>query len=324
VRKRRARIFLTVLVGLFCLIPIRGRGQEKLTTAPFPSYTPGGPADYRHPEVDTDVFLYINHWKNSTPVEDHGGLTERDILTRGNPLHPVRKGAVLKYIKSCRRAVLPPRTNTVPVNLAREQVFFYFTSGVGRVEAGGKESVLEEGSAVFIPAGLEFRFLNPSDNPLEMYLVVEETAPGFIPNKEMSVGSCRCSPPVFGTHWAHIAHPFVYDLEPKFSNSMGFVVISIDGFDIAQPHTHGSGTEEIWLQLRGRSLLFLGNRLLWQEPGEAFLVPPNDKVPHASINHSEEPMRWLFMGSSHPEEASDLEIKGFSPGCLGFFDAEKK
>jgi uncharacterized RmlC-like cupin family protein len=84
---------------------------------------------------------------------------------------------------------------------------------------------------------------------------------------------------------------------------MGFIVVSIDSFDIAQPHTHGPGTEEIWLQLRGRSLLYFGNRLLPQEPGEAFLVPPNYKVPHCSINHSGEPMLWLYMGCRHEEDA---------------------
>jgi mannose-6-phosphate isomerase-like protein (cupin superfamily) len=303
VRKRRAHTLSTVLAALICLFPWGVRGQERLTTAPVPSYTPGGPADYRHPEVDTDVFLYINHWKNSTPVEDHGGLIERDILTRGDPLHPPQKGAVLKYVKSYRRAVLQPRTNTIRISFADEQAFFYISSGKASVEAGGKNSLLEEGSAVFVPAGLEYRFLNPSDDPLEMYLVIEETAPGFVPNKKMSVGSCRGSQPVFGTHWAHVAHPFLYDVEPKFSNPMGFVVISIDSFDIAQPHTHGPGTEEVWLQLQGRSLLFFGNRLLWQEPGEAFLVPPNNKVPHASINQSAEPMRWLFMGCNHTEDA---------------------
>ena len=304
-KKGRARIFQAFLIGLMGLVAMGGQAQEKLTTPPDPSYTPGGPADYRHPEVDTDVFLYINHWKNSTPFEDHGGLIERDILTRGDPLHPPKKGAVLKYIKAYRRAVLQPRANTVPAKPAGEQIFFYISSGKGRVEAGGKSAGLEEGTAVFVPAGLEYRFLNPSDDQLEMYLVVEEAAPGFVPNKGMSVGSYHGSRPAFGTHWAHIAHPFVYDVEPKFSNPMGFIVVSIDSFDIAQPHTHGPGTEEIWLQVRGRSLLFFGNRLLWQEPGEAFLIPPNNKVPHASINHSEEPMLWLFMGCSHPEDAGN-------------------
>jgi len=303
VKKKQTRLFWAVLVGIISFLPVATPAQEKLTVAPDPSYAEGGPPAYRHPELDTDVYLYINHWRNSTPHEDHGGLIERDILTRGDPLHPSRKGAVLKYIKAYRRGVLQPRTNTVPRKHAGEQIFFYVSSGKGRVEAGDRMAELEEGTAVFVPAGLEYRFLNPSDEQLEMYLVVEETTLDFVPNAEISVGSHHGSKPTHGAHWAHIAHPFIYDLEPKFSNPMGFIVVSIDNFDIAQPHTHGPGTEEIWLQVRGRSLLFFGNRLLWQEPGEAFLIPPNNKVPHSSINHTDEPMLWLYMGCRHPEDA---------------------
>ena len=301
--KNRSRLFFAVLIGLPFLLPVAAQAQEELTVAPDPSYAAGGPPAYRHPDLDTDVYLYINHWRNSAPLEDHGGLIERDILTRGDPLHPTQKGAVLKYVKAYRRGVLQPRTNTVPRKYAGEQVFFYISSGKGRVDAGGKTAELEEGTAVFVPAGLEYRFFNLSDEQLEMYLVVEEIAPGFVPNAEISVGSYHDSRPLYGAHWAHIAHPFSYDVEPKFSNPMGFIVVSIDNFDIAQPHTHGPGTEEIWLQVRGRSLLFFGNRLLWQEPGEAFLIPPNNKVPHCSINHTDEPMLWLYMGCRHEEDA---------------------
>ena len=278
--------------------------QQKLAAEPDPSYREEAISVRRHPEVDTNVFLYINHWRNSPPIEAHGGLVERDILTPGDPLHPAKKGAVLKYIKAFRRGVLEPRTSTRPIKHDKEQVFFYVMSGTGRVEAGGKKSGLEEGTAVVIPAGREYRFLNPTEIPLEMIIAVEETAPGFIPNKELSVGSYRGAEPAVGHHWAHIARGFLYDVPPKFSNPMGFIVVSIDKFDIAQPHTHGPGTEEIWCQLKGKSLLFFGNRLLWQKPGEAFLIPPNNKVPHSSINHTEEPMLWLFMGCRHPEDAS--------------------
>ncbi len=278
--------------------------QEKLKTEPDPSYREDAVSVRRHPDVDTNVFLYINHWRNSPPVEAHGGLVERDILTAGDPLHPLKKGAVLKYIKAFRRGVLQPRANTAPARHEKEQVFFYIMSGTGRVEAGGKKFELKEGTAVFIPASLEYRFINPAEVPLEMIVVVEETAPGFVPNKEMSVGSYHDAQPAVGHHWAHIARGFMYDVPPKFSNPMGFIVVSIDKFDIAQPHTHGPGTEEIWCQLKGRSLLFFGNRLLWQEPGEAFLIPPNNKVPHSSINQAEEPMLWLFMGCRHPEDAA--------------------
>ncbi len=276
--------------------------QEKLKEEPEPSYREDAVSVRRHPEVDTNVNLYINHWRNSLPTVGHGGLIERDILTPGDPYHPTQKGAVLKYIKAYRRAELQPRTNSAPFKNDKEQVFFYVMSGTGRVEAGGKKADLEEGSGVAIPAGLVYRFFNPKDVPLEMILVGEEVTAGFKPNQEMSVGNYHDSEPAVGHHWAHIARAFNYDVPPKFSNPMGFAVVSIDKFDIAQPHTHGPGTEEIWCQVKGKSLLFFGNRLLWQEPGEAFLVPPNNRVPHCSINHTEEPMLWLYFGNRHPED----------------------
>jgi mannose-6-phosphate isomerase-like protein (cupin superfamily) len=290
-------------IGLMSLGLQRSSAQEKRTAEPPPSYREDGPATLRHPEGDTNVDLYINHWRNSSAHQGPGGLMEWDILTPGDPLRPPQKGAVLKYVKAYRRAILRPRTNTAAARHENEQVFFYVSAGKGRVEAGGKTAGLEEGSAVFIPAGLSYGFSNPNDAELEMIVVVEGTTLGFLPNREMSVGSYRDSLPTSGGHWAHVTHPFLYDIEPKFSNSMGFIVVSIDNLDIAQPHTHGPGTEEIWLQLRGTSLLFFGNRLLHQEPGEALLIPPNDRVPHCSINHTGEPMLWLYMGCRREEDA---------------------
>lgn len=242
--------------------------QEKLTEEPEPSFHESAESNRRHPEVDTNVFLYINHWKNSLPYEGHGGLIERDILTPGDPLNPPQKGAVLKYLKAYKRGVLQPRCMTKPTKHEREQVFFYVMDGSGHVQAGGKKAGLEEGTAVVIPAGLEYRFFNETEVPLEMIIVVEETPNGFNPNKEMSVGSYHGSMPGVGYHWAHIGRGFAYDVPPIFANPMGMAVVSIDKFDIAQPHVHGPGCEEIWCQLKGKSLLFFGNRLLWQEPGE--------------------------------------------------------
>jgi len=298
-------LLVVALVGLgvFCgaATPASAQSQEKLTVEPDPSYSESAVSSRRHPEVDTDVFLYINHWRNSTPYEGLGGLILRDILTPGDPAKPAKKGAVLKYIKAYARGVLQPNHNTVPAKSASEQVFFYVTAGAGRVESGAKKAALDEGTAVFVPAGVEYRFLNPQEHALEMIVVVEEIGPGFVPNKEISVGSYHDSVPSTGVHWAHIGHGIAYDVPPKFYNPMGFSAVSIDSFDIAQPHCHGPGTEEIWCQVKGKSLLLFGNRLLTHEPGEAFLVPPNNKVPHSSINPTGEQMLWLYMGNRHDQ-----------------------
>jgi mannose-6-phosphate isomerase-like protein (cupin superfamily) len=276
-----------------------GQAQTKLTVEPDPSFAEDAVSNHRHPDVDTDVSLYMNHWRNSIPYEGHGGFIERDILNPGDPLHPPKKGAVLKYIKGYKRAALEPRFNTQAFKSSAEQVFVYVCAGTGRVEAGGRSAKIEEGWAVFLPAGLEYKFFNPGESDLETLMVIEGVPPGFVPNAAMSVGDYHNSLPNVGMHWAHIGRGLSWDKPPKFANPMGFAIVSIDKFDIAQPHVHGEGCEEIWCQLKGTSLLLFGNRLFRQEPGEAFLIPPNKKVPHSSINATDEPMLWLYMGNRH-------------------------
>ena len=278
-----------------------GQVGGKLTTEPDPSFAEDAVSNHRHPEVDTDVGLFINHWRNSLPVEGHGGFIERDILTPGDPLRPPKRGAVLKYIKAYKRAALEPRCATQSFQSDKEQVFLCVFSGAGRVEAGEQSAAIETGMAVVLPAGLAYRFFNPNEDNLELIMVVEEIPAGFAPNARMSVGDYRKTLPSVGMHWAHIGRGFAWDTPPKFANPMGFAAVSIDKFDIAQPHVHGPGCEEIWCQLQGTSLLLFGNRLFRQEPGEAFLIPPNRKVPHSSINPGDGPMLWLYMGNRHDQ-----------------------
>jgi mannose-6-phosphate isomerase-like protein (cupin superfamily) len=285
-----------VLAALAVVLVLAARAQQKMSAEPEPSYREDAPSNCRHPGLDTDVSLYINHWRNSPPREGHGGLLERDILTRGDPFHPPGKGAVLRYLKAYRRAELPPHAETREFKDAREQVFLYVMGGRGSIGTNDRTVELEEGMAVVVPAGLSYRLMNPASQPLELFLAAEETPADFVPQTELSVGRFRDSKPLVGAHWAHIARPFIYDHEPKFANPMGFVVVSMDAFDIAQPHTHPAAAEEIWLQLKGTSLLLLGNRLLRQEAGEAFLVPPTNAVPHSSINPDGEHPLWLFFG----------------------------
>ena len=297
---KKTVLIVTGLV-LAALALALGQVGSKLTTEPDPSFAEDAVSNHRHPDVDTDVGLYINHWRNSLPTEGHGGFIERDILTSGDPLRPPKKGAVLKYIKAYKRAALEPRCTTQSFKSDKEQVFLCIFSGAGRVKTRGQAANIEAGMAVVLPAGLAYRFFNPGDDNLELIMVVEEIPAGFVPNERMSVGDYRPTLPSVGMHWSHIGRGFTWDTPPKFANPMGFAAVSIDKFDIAQPHVHGPGCEEIWCQLQGTSLLLFGNRLLRQEPGEAFLVPPNKKVPHSSINPSDGPMLWLYMGNRHDQ-----------------------
>jgi mannose-6-phosphate isomerase-like protein (cupin superfamily) len=289
----RPWIFAALYAAIAALSP---GGQQKIVVEPDPSFREDAPSNRRHPGLDTDVSLYLNDWRNSPPREGHGGLIERSILTPGDPFHPPRKGAVLRFLKIYSRAELSPRTITREHRDDREQIFFYVLGGRGLLVVAGRSVELAEGECVVIPAGLAYSWKNPGDSLLELFLAAEDVTAGFVPNARISIGRSADSRPLLGAHWAHMARPFRFDIEPKFAHPMGFVPVSIDEFDIAQPHSHPAAAEEIWLQVKGRSLLFLGNRLFRQEPGQAFLVPPNNKVPHGSINPGGEPQLWLFFG----------------------------
>jgi mannose-6-phosphate isomerase-like protein (cupin superfamily) len=290
------RALRAAFVALAVLLVLPGRGQQKTAAETGPSYREDAVSNRRHPGSGPDVSFYINHWRNSPVREGHGGLLERDILTRGDPFKPVAKGGVLRFLSAYRRAELPAGAATKEFAGPGEQVFLFVMGGAGRLEAAGRAVEIDEGMAIVIPAGVSYRLFNPSGRPLDLFLAAEEVPDGFAPAREISIGRFRDSLPLGGAHWAHIARPFVYDHEPKFAHPMGFVVVSMDAFDIAQPHTHPAAAEEIWLQVKGTSLLLLGDRLLRQEPGEAFLVPPTNTVPHSSINPDGEPQLWLFFG----------------------------
>ena len=307
-------LVLTVVLCAFSpLVLAQGKippfGQDKI-----PSYFELDDYNHRYPETDTNVQLYMNNWRHSQITTGHGGFFERPILTPGDPTNPPRPGAVLKYIKAYNHGSLETSSRTLKTVHEKEQVYFYITSGIGRVEAGGKKAELSEGTGVFIPAGLEYQFFNTcSVRPLECIIIVEEITEGFEPLKEMKTGSYKDHMPRAGMHWAHIGRGIVDGV--KFANPMGIAVVSVDAFDIAQPHMHGPGVEEIWCQLKGRSLLLFGNRLFWQDVGTAFLIPPNFCVPHCSINHTDEPMQWLYLGNRFdPRESRKLEyhMKGWN------------
>ena len=309
-----------VVLAIVCLVTSPAIGQQKIPAFgqdKIPSFFELDDYNHRYPETDTNVEMYMHSYLES-PVHSgsirHGGWVEREVLFPGDPTNPSKPGAVLKYIKAYNWGKLDPDTYTQKTKNDKEQVFFYITKGIGRVEAGGQTAELSEGTGVFIPAGLEYQFFNTCTvRFLEAVIVVEEITSDFEPLKEMKAGSYKDHIPHAGMHWAHIGRGIVDGV--KFSNPMGIAIVSVDAFDIAQPHLHGPGCEEIWLQLKGTSLLLFGNRLFRQPPGTAFLIPPNFAVPHCSINHTDEPMQWLYLGNRHDSRDTrkrEAHIKGWN------------
>ena len=288
---KKSVILSVMFVILSCMF---ASGQDQQTP---PSFYEVSEYRHRYPETDTNIDLYIRSWRDSHQHVGHGGFLEREIFFGGDPLNPPRTGAVLRYLKECNHGVLNPGCTTKPTVHEKEQVLFYVTKGSAAVDAGGRKAEISEGSYVFIPAGLEYEFLNTSDQYLDVIIITEDISDDFKPLNGMIVGSYHNSVPRTGWQWAYEYNEIATGA--KFDNPVTIAVVTMNSFDIAHPYIQKEGTEEIWYQLKGESFLLLGNRLRKQREGEAYLVPPNGKIPHASINPTQESMKWLYICNRH-------------------------
>ena len=143
------------------------------------------------------MYPYVNSWKDSLVRAGFGGFAVQDIFTPGDPLHPPRKGAVLTYLKQFSHGILYGSAQTEKVRHSDEQAIFYIMRGAGKVEAGADRIEIGEGSGVFVPAGIEYRFVNTAGIPLEAIIIVERAPAGFIPINHIVVKRYREQTPGF-------------------------------------------------------------------------------------------------------------------------------
>lgn len=264
----------------------------------IPSYSEDSPYINDHPGVDINVYKFFTTWKDSDIQVGHGGFAEQAFFTPGDPIHPPEKGACLTYIRAYNHGFLGGHEKTEPTMHEREQVIFYVMSGFGRVEAGGKRAEIKEGTGIFIPAGLEYHFLNTTGVNLEVIILVENVPENFSPRKDMVVKSYYDATPGFCC-WGYTIHD-LFSRKDGLAEPLSMAVVTIDNFGWGAPHYHVEGLEEIWCKIKGEeSLLILGKTLLRQNIGEAWLTPQNGYVPHAVINHTESPMAWLYFANRH-------------------------
>jgi mannose-6-phosphate isomerase-like protein (cupin superfamily) len=248
--------------------------------------------------------MYFGDWRAATPRITHGTLEERDVLTRGDALHPPRKGAVLQFINSYSFATLAPGASTKPVRLSGQQEILYIASGHGTANAGGESAELRPTIAVLIPSNLEFTLKNAAAEPLNFYLVNEPTQPGFRPNSKMLVKDESLLPITSSSGlWDHIVKT-IFVTADGLSTLESFLTVTLDPVTMGRPHVHLSEQdeiEEVWTGLLGGSIAFLGTRLFRQGPGVAYIHPPDHKTPHTNINYSEEDqVKFLYFARYRP------------------------
>jgi len=282
------RISLYGMVILFGVIA--SSHAQNLDGSP---YTPG---------KDPDIDMYIGSWKESMPYHTHGSLIERDILTKGDPMKPPRKGAVLKYINRFTRASLDAGVSIQPTTLKGEQEIIYILSGKGTMKGRKKTTDLYQGICVLIPANCEFTMKSTGDESLTMYLINEPIPAGFRPNDDILVKD-ENTMAIESTngHWCHIVKNF-FETDAGLGTLERVLTVSLNPMTIGHPHSHVEGCEEVWTAARGESIAFLGKQIRKQPEGTGYMIPPDGNTPHANINTGTEQIKFFYFARYRDHE----------------------
>jgi mannose-6-phosphate isomerase-like protein (cupin superfamily) len=105
--------------------------------------------------------MFMCDWRESMPRHSHGGLVERDILTKGDPQTSTKRCAVLAHTNNVSFATLAARSGIPPFKLQGQQEIIYVVAGTGTVTSAGVTSELFDGVGVLVPPGVEFSMKAP-------------------------------------------------------------------------------------------------------------------------------------------------------------------
>ena len=257
------------------------------------SYTPG-----KDPNID----MFIGSWKDSMPFHTHGSLIERNILTKGDPLNPPTKGAVLKYINRFTHATLNANASTEQTKLKGEQEVLYILSGKGTIKGRKITAELYSGVAVLIPAECNFSMKCTGDEPLTMYLLNEPIPSGFRVNKDLLVKDENTMPINSTTgHWCHIVKG-LFNTNDGLGTLENILTVAFDPMTIGHPHSHVDGCEEVWTAIRGESIAFIGKQIRMQPEGTGYMIPPDGNTPHSNINTGTEQTKMFYFARYREHE----------------------
>ncbi len=323
-KRRTFSTLITIALAFISVgVPAFAQTPAAPAAAPGPSHAPhiGGnsfeaPKDVVYlptrPAEDTLLNMYFGDWRNSQPRVLFGSLVVRDILTPGDNFSPRVPGAVLEHAKFLSYAKLEAGARTVPSTLQGLQIFFYVMEGQGEFSAGGKTEAVHKGNAILMPEGLEFTLHNTGESEFAAYIVGDPTFPGFKPLTSFVVKDESKLPqskpeapspftnPGAGGHWAHITHGF-FNNRNGLATIGGIITVEILPLQLGEPHPHFPGHEEIWCEIEGKSVAFVGSQVRMQHPGEAYMLRPDNLTTHSNINFGEpgsKPIEFLWFSTS--------------------------
>ena len=234
------------------------------------------------------VDMYFADWHTSKG-QTTGPVTEYAVFTQGDAMKPAVKGAILRYVDSYVYSTLAPGASSSSTTLSSKQRVYYFTSGTGAISASGDSVPVSSNIAVLVPANLAFTIKNTGKNSLGAYVITEPCPATFRPGAKLVVKDETATPiSTADEEWSRIVRPL-------FSSGDGLATIStvetvtLDALTITRPFIGTTpNTEQLWMQLSGTSIAFIGPFLRRQTPGMAYEHPPDNLAPTANVNYSED------------------------------------
>jgi mannose-6-phosphate isomerase-like protein (cupin superfamily) len=243
------------------------------------------------------VERFFGNAANATGRLSHGGLLTRTILRNGDPnVSQGPAGAVLEYRTQVAQATLLPKSST-PLMSINSQFLFYVVSGEGRLDDGTQSWDLRNGITMLIPPDVKRRFVNTSNDPLEM--VMTEWPANAIARKDILVRDVTLLPYCEeNAHWNNMSKCLFTQADGMTGRVL---LVMLMPMTMAAPHTHGPGSDEIWTKITpGSALLTLGSELREMPQYSAFLAPPNGFTEHGQLNTSKTQIEmWLYVAGGN-------------------------
>lgn len=245
------------------------------------------------------VDMYFSDW-HASKGQTNGPVTEYTVFTKGDATKPATKGAVLRYVDSYNYSELAPNASSPSLTLTGKQRVYYFTSGTGTISAGGESVPVFANLAVLVPAGLAFTIKNAGKEPLCAYVITEPTQSGFQPGTKLVVKEEPAIPiSTTSQEWSRIVRQ-LFSPSDGLATISSIATVTLDPVTITRPFV-GTETnvEQLWMQISGTSLAFIGPYLRRQTPGVAYEHPPDNLAPTANVNYSENSQVKLLLVETH-------------------------
>jgi len=259
------------------------RGAQPPSTAREDGLDPT-PVD---PAVDPKIDMFVNDWRNAKPRPMYGNLVFHDILTGldgADPLHPVKRGAVLSNITAISYATLDPGATATGRAQKGERQIFLASAGSGQITVNSKSFDIKDGTGFTLTPDFDFKLTSTGKEPLRLYVRTEPIPAGTAPNENIVVVNRFDNDRRVGAHWVHICN----------GGPNGMNLCTIAPYTMPQPHSHPA--EECWIMVKGETILSLGKDIRRMTPGQAYRIPPTGVTAHSNLNLGEEPVEMIFLG----------------------------